>query len=148
MKSFMATFFPRLLFILVLLISITSILPLRAHADVGRSGDPSAAKEVHLDNIDPLRDSAQGPSKKNIKTVTDLIGVLVWAFPSVMGAMALLMVVVAGFLMVTAAGNDEKIERAKMHLFYIAVGMGALVSAYALINFLILRLITPALTKV
>ncbi len=137
-------YFLKLLPALLLIIALAGVVV--PHLEVAHG----AGETADLNDIDPLKHASEGKTPsgatihgKQINNIIDLIGVLAWAFPSVMGAMALLMVVVAGFLMVTAAGNEEKIERAKMHLFYIAAGMGALLMAYAVINFVILRLITP-----
>lgn len=88
------------------------------------------AAAAKLDN--PLK-----PDGKELKTIIDVIGRLVWAFPPAIGAAAFLFVVVAGFLMVTAYGNEEKIERAKSTLLYAGVGIGALAMAYIIIEFVI-----------
>ena len=113
------------------------IVPLAAFHAISLSilSAPRAlAQGVLLDN--PLK-----PGGKELKTVIDVIGALVAAFPPAIGAAAFLLVVVAGFLMVTAYGNEEKIERAKSTLLYAGVGIGALAMAYIMIRFVI-RILT------
>ena len=46
-----------------------------------------------------------------------------------------IMIVYAGFLVLTAAGDEEKIKKAKNILIYIVIGVLLLVTSYILFNF-------------
>lgn len=72
-----------------------------------------------------------------IETIPDLIGELVGAFPSAIGAAAFLFIIIGGFMMISAGGEEEKIEKGKKILVWTAVGVGILLMAYVLVEFII-----------
>ncbi len=89
-----------------------------------------------------MGDGGSGGSGKldnpiNANNIVELVGLLVGSFFDVIGAAAFLFIIIGGFLMVTAAGDDEKIERGKNILLYTAVGLGLLVMSYVIIKYVI-----------
>lgn len=50
-----------------------------------------------------------------------------------------LLIIYAGFLVLTSAGDDEKMKKAKSIMTYIVIGVLLLVSSYMLFNFFLLR---------
>ena len=58
------------------------------------------------------------------------------------GFLALVIVILilyAGFLVLTSGGDDEKVKKAKNILKYIVIGVVLLVSSYLLFNFFVLK---------
>jgi len=53
------------------------------------------------------------------------------------GALALLMITVSGLRYITAAGNPEKISRAKSGIVYSLVGLAIAISAEAIVYFVV-----------
>ncbi|MBI5135098.1 hypothetical protein HZA86_02595 [Candidatus Uhrbacteria bacterium] len=75
------------------------------------------------------------PVKAN--NLVGLVGILVNSFFAIIGAAALTFIIIGGFLMVTAAGDEEKVERGKNILLYTAVGVGLLFMVYVVIKYVI-----------
>ncbi len=87
-----------------------------------------------LDN--PLKD----PKGGKLETIPDLLGSVVGQFPPAIGAAAFLFVIIGGFMMVSAGGNEEKIEKGKRILLWTAVGVCVLLMAYVAIKYVIVNL--------
>lgn len=59
---------------------------------------------------------------------------------SLLGIIAVVLVVYAGFMWMTAAGNDEKVGKAKKILIGAVIGLAIILSAYAITNFVVKEL--------
>ncbi len=57
-----------------------------------------------------------------------------------LGTVALVIIIYAGYLWMTAGGNDEQIQTAKKLLINAAIGLAIILSAYAIASFVISRL--------
>ncbi len=66
-----------------------------------------------------------------------------------LGILFFLLIVYAGFLWMTASGNDNKVEKAKGILIAAVTGLVIIVSAYALVNFVFSNILTigPEITN-
>ncbi len=60
-------------------------------------------------------------------------------FNSFISIAIVLLIVYAGFLVLTSAGNEDRLQKAKNILLYIAIGVLLLVASYAVFNFFLLR---------
>lgn len=54
-------------------------------------------------------------------------------------AVAVLMIVVAGFFFVTARGNPEVVSKARMTILYACIGLVVVVFAAVIVNFIIFK---------
>ncbi len=59
---------------------------------------------------------------------------------SLLGTIFLLLVFYAGFIMFTAAGNDEKVDSAKKIIQYAIIGLIIILCAYSITNFVLSRI--------
>ncbi len=66
-----------------------------------------------------------------------IIGRVVSGLLGILGTLSLLMFVYGGFVWMTAAGNEEKIKKAKNTIVYSAIGLIVSFSSYAILRFLI-----------
>ncbi len=66
---------------------------------------------------------------------------IVRAFLGFLGTIALLLILYAGFVWMTAAGETEKIDRAKKTLTAAVIGLVIILSAFAITSFIISRLL-------
>lgn len=73
----------------------------------------------------------------------ELIGNIISVLLSVLGIIFVVLVVYAGFLYLTAAGDDAKVKKAKTMLTQAVIGLVIIVAAYAIADFVI-----DALTEV
>jgi hypothetical protein len=55
------------------------------------------------------------------------------------GTIAVIVIIIAGIMYVTAAGNSGNITKAKNMLLYAVVGLVIIIAAYAITNFVIVR---------
>lgn len=68
---------------------------------------------------------------------SDLIKNLVNALLFVVGALSVIMIIVAGILYTTSAGDSNKVSRAKNTLTYSIVGLAVSFLAYAIVNWVL-----------
>ncbi len=70
-------------------------------------------------------------------TLPELIGNIIAVLLSVLGIIFVVLVVYAGFLYLTAAGDDAKVKKAKTLLTQSVIGLIIIVAAYAIAAFVI-----------
>lgn len=75
------------------------------------------------------------------KSLTVIIGQIIQVVLGFLGVIALGLALYAGFLWMTAQGNEEKINQAKKILVNAAIGLAIILSAFAIVSFLINQLI-------
>lgn len=78
-----------------------------------------------------LSNDANGPSVT--KTIQNVINTLLF----VVGMAAVIVIVIAGFRMVTANGDSQAVAKARSSIIYAVVGIVVAVSAYAIVNFIL-----------
>lgn len=81
-------------------------------------------------------------------TFYEVLGLLLKIILSLLGVLLLVLVIYAGFLWMTAAGNSTQVEKAKDILVNAVVGLIILVSAYAISTFVVTQLATVAGTEI
>ncbi|MFA5188223.1 MAG: pilin [Patescibacteria group bacterium] len=69
--------------------------------------------------------------------VATLIGRIIRAFLGIIGAVALLMFVYGGFLMLTSAGKSDAINKGKTVLVWAVIGIAVILGSYILTNFIL-----------
>lgn len=67
----------------------------------------------------------------------ELYGRLIGGFTAIIGAVALLFFVFGGFMMLTSAGNEEKIKKGKETLMWAAIGMTVILGSYFILSYII-----------
>jgi len=78
-----------------------------------------------------------------IKPQADMIGIIFRAIQYILaflGVVAVVIILYAGFMWMTAAGNDEKVGKAKKTLISGVIGLVIVLLAYAIATFVIERL--------
>ncbi len=106
-----------------------------------------AAPSANLSDISGLSATAGAAGVGG--TATDLptiVGSLIGAALSLLGVVFVALVIYAGFLWMTAQGNDEKVKQAKKLLSGAVVGLVLIFASYAITNVVISSLST-ALSK-
>lgn len=76
-----------------------------------------------------------------VNSPQQLIGQVINSVLGIVGSIALLMFIWGGFLWMTAAGNDEKIQQGKKTLTWSALGLVVIFSSYALVSYLIKNIV-------
>ena len=82
--------------------------------------------------------TATGLGTKDIReTVASIINVAL----GLLGIVAVVIILAGGFTWMTAAGNEEKVDKAKKMIFAGIIGLAIILSAYAIARFVITSLI-------
>jgi len=81
-----------------------------------------------------------------VDKITDIPGVIIGNFfLNIIGSIALLMLVIGGFIWLTSAGNPEKVKKGKDVIIWTIVGLVIFFGAYTIISFIFSALpINPA----
>lgn len=109
----------------------TLAAPLLANAAIG-SGLTSATNSLDI--------SVQSSSLNGATSLPTIIGKGVGVLLGVLGIAFVVMVVYAGFLYLTAQGEDANVKKAKKMMTQAVIGMVIVVSAYAISSYVIAAL--------
>ena len=85
---------------------------------------------------DPQVVSLQNPLKGDVKDVAVLIGMIIKAALSVVGALSLGVFVVGGFTWLTSAGNQEKVSKGSKTMLWATIGLIVVFASYAAVALL------------
>ena len=69
------------------------------------------------------------------KSLMSNVSMLINVFASVMGFLAIGMIIYGGFMLLTAQGDPARIKRGKDVVLYSVIGLTLVVLAYAIVNF-------------
>jgi len=81
--------------------------------------------------------SATGLSGDNLATI---VGRIIHVFLGILGVVALVLILYAGFLWMTAGGDEEKVKKAKQIITQAIIGLAIILSSYAITSFIVSRL--------
>lgn len=112
----------------------TILLPLSAHA-APPGGLESAGTQ--LSGVGGKLTGGVGT-----KQLPEIIGGLINAVLGVLGIILVVYLVWAGFLWMTASGEEEKVKKAKSMIQQAVIGMVIIIAAYAISSFVITTLTT------
>lgn len=69
---------------------------------------------------------------------TDQLRILINIVLSIMGAVAALIIVIAGFRFITSQGNPSETATARNAILYASVGLVVIITAFAIVNLVVL----------
>ncbi len=133
-------------FVLTLKIAITTILFLLAIF----SFSPSVNAQSIADADSELQTGVQIISQPIGLATTDIrivVARIIRVALGLLGIVALGLMIYAGFLWMTAGGNENQIEEAKKTLINTAIGLAIILSAYAIVSFVISKLVDATLNN-
>jgi len=78
------------------------------------------------------------------RTLPEIIGNIIKVFLSIMGVVFLVLMVYAGYLWMTAQGEEAKIDKSKDTIKAAVIGLIIVVAAYAITNFVVSGLIAAS----
>ena len=108
------------------------LLPSSAYAQLS-----DAAK--NLSDVGNASGQATSTGSSDLPTI---IGRIISALLSILGIIFIILIIYAGFLYMTAGGDDDKVKKAKELMIQGVIGMVIIVSAYAISSFVINMLVT------
>jgi len=127
----MPKYFLTICFIIFLVAGfLVMLLPLEAAA-YGTSVDfPSS-------ELDPLNVSNITSTGEPYRAISVVIGRIIKALLGVVGAVALLMIVYGGMMMLTAAGSPDKVKKGKDVLTWAIIGSIVVLTSYMMVDYII-----------
>ena len=75
-------------------------------------------------------------------TLPDRIGRIIKIVLGLLGIVLIVIVIYAGFLWMTAGGNEDQVKKARQWLINAIIGLAIILSAYAITDFIITKLIS------
>lgn len=102
---------------------------------------PALAQQPDIAGLQSFENSGSGLATTDIRVV---IGNIIRVFLGLLGTIAIVLILYAGFLWMTASGNEEKIEKAKKILMNAVIGLAIVLSAYGITSFIISRLLSAS----
>jgi len=97
----------------------------------------SASKAGACDALSELDSSQACDSAASKSVVSDLVSTVVNVLSLIIGAVAVIMIIVAGFRYVTSAGESSKVASAKSGLIYAIVGLVVAALAQFIVHFVL-----------
>ncbi|OGY51723.1 MAG: hypothetical protein A3J59_03580 [Candidatus Buchananbacteria bacterium RIFCSPHIGHO2_02_FULL_56_16] len=134
MKKFLATGLA-----LVTMLSFALSMSVAPIALAAAEGD---VEGMILDNLEPSanvygQDRNDDPQVILAQGIADIIKLVL----SILGIILIVLIIYAGFLWMTAAGNEDKISKAKKTIAAAVIGLAIVLSAYLITAFVITQLI-------
>ncbi len=103
-----------------------------------------------LNRLKEVGGPAYGVGEEEPRDVTEIVGGVIKTALSIMGIVAAILIIYAGYVWMTARGKEERITKAKETLEAAVIGLIIIMAAYALTYFVVDRLMqatsTPATT--
>ena len=119
------------------------ILTLGIFASFGLASMPLAANATVLDDACTGTVADSPICKDKDANVTDSIKTIVNTLLFVLGAVAVLVIIVAGIMYVVSGGEAASVKKAKDMILYAVVGLVVALMAFAIVNFVVTKMTTP-----
>lgn len=100
--------------------------------------EAATAKQAACDGIGATA-GAGGCTDGSGKSISDLLALVINIFSWVVGVVAVIFIIVAGFKYITSGGDSTKVKSAKDTLVYALVGLVVVVLAQVLVKFVLTK---------
>ena len=101
-----------------------------------------AQKETPLQRLEDIRQPS-GYAEANETSLAAVAGTAVRAFLSLLGVIFIILILLAGYHWMTAAGDEEKVTKAKNTIRRAIIGLLIVVGSYAIWNFIFKYVLYP-----
>jgi len=88
-------------------------------------------------STDQLKNEAASLNKAGFSTPAEVVGRAIKILMAFIGSLTLVLFIWAGILWMTAAGNSERLEKAKKVLVWTTLGLLVMLASYLLVDFII-----------
>ncbi|MFH2136578.1 MAG: pilin [Patescibacteria group bacterium] len=103
-----------------------------------------AAPGDTLNRLKEVGGEAYGTGTEAPRSVTEIVGGIIKTGLSVLGIVAAILIIYAGYVWMTARGKEERINKAKETLEAAIIGLIIIMAAYAITYFVVDRLLTAS----
>jgi len=109
-----------------------------------------AAPSDALDKLKSVGGEAYGVGAEEPRSLPEIIGGIIQTALSILGIVAAILIIYAGYVWMTARGKEERVTKAKETLEAAIIGLIIIMAAYAITYFVVDRLMqatsTPTVT--
>ena len=126
------------------LIVLTNLFGLMFTPALAQTGDIDI--EIK-DQLDPIKDVSNPKGDVTPTTLAEIIARIIKVALSLLGIIFLVLIIYAGFMWMTSAGNEERISKAKKIMAAAIIGLAIVMAAYAITIFVIDNLMGVTDTK-
>lgn len=105
------------------------------------AGFAAAANADYITSDELLPPSISGATGLGSGDLRLMIAKIIRVTMSMLGIVAVVIVLLGGFTWMTAGGNEEKVGEAKKYLYSGIIGLAIILSAYAIASFVITQLV-------
>lgn len=120
------------LFVIAMMLVVSAIFIAPALAATGDGAEAS----TDIFGIEKVEKDIPLGTTDFTKTITGIINVLL----GLLGVVAVVIILIAGFKWMTAGGNDDKVTEARKMLFAGIIGLAIILSAWAIARFVLVQL--------
>lgn len=106
---------------------------------------PVLAIDIGSGMVDKAADKA-GYAKTTETTFAETVGLVVKGALSMVGAIFLILMVYAGYLWMTARGEEEQVKKSQKIIFSSIIGLVIVVASYSITNFVVLTILSKTTT--
>ena len=99
-------------------------------------------KEGILESLEATGETGAGFAESTGSDLPIIVGRIISGALTLVGIIFVVLLIYAGFLWMTAAGNEEKVTKAKKLLTQAVIGLGITLAAYAITTFVVNALLT------
>ncbi len=120
------------LFVVAMMLVVSAMFVVPALA--GNTGGAGTSTDIF--GIDKVEKDIPLGKTDFTETITGIINVLL----GLLGVVAVVIILIAGFKWMTAGGNDDKVSEARKMLFAGIIGLAIILSAWAIARFVLVQL--------
>ncbi len=121
------------------ILSLTTMFTLAFALTLPLAASAAPTSSVGVEDLGLSYGAATGLTSTDIRTT---IARIIRVAMSLLGIVAVVIVLIGGFKWMTAGGNDDQVGEAKKWIFSGVIGLAIILSAYALASFVINQLVT------
>lgn len=118
---------------LIALLGVVAVVPVVPQSAYAAEQCSTAACTTIQNGVNSVGGDAAGNSTSLALRIKDIVNVLLF----IIGAIAVIMIIIGGFRYVTSGGEAGSIKNAKNTILYAVVGLVIAIFAYAIVNFVI-----------
>lgn len=89
---------------------------------------------------------AQSGYASSDKNLVEIVGNVVKIVLTLLGVVVLVIIIYAGFLWMTAGGNEDQVKKSKQWLINAVIGLALILAAYAISSFVVTNLSSATTT--
>jgi hypothetical protein len=135
--------------VMMAVLSVVAIAPGVSAANYVCSDGPHKGElktaDTHDNAVAKCNDAAAGYTEQEEKlmgTMTNIINIII----GIVGFITVLMIIIGGIMYATSAGDAGKVKKAKDTIMYGLIGLVIAILAFAIVNFVLGGIQTPAST--